>query len=268
MPKATLSRGLLAVAVVAVTSALTAQASAGTIVYSNNGPPGDLVTLSGSSTDLGSTGWSYNVRGGGEMGIRTNIARSGNGSAFLHLTGTGSAAAEMTYYTGDSMGSLDDLNVLTYDWYRSSTSGVNANIAPALGLYVDNGTKDGWLIYEPIYNETNPYTAPVDQWVTTDAYDSGGGQFWSTITGTWKRQSLSAWQTDLANYDVYAVTGFLGSGLAGEFTGAVDNIGWGFDGSDPVTYNFEVVPEPSSVVMGIIAGGLGLAAAARRRLRG
>jgi hypothetical protein len=247
---------------------LSAQVSADTIVYSNNGPPGDLET--GAFVPVGSSGWSSgNTRNGGEVGIRTDFPHSGNGSVYLHTSST-SGAAEMMYWTGDSLGALDDLIGLSYDWYRSpdSSATVSAIAAPALGIYVANDAgSEGWINYEPYYNRTEtPWSAPIDEWTPADASDQGDGLFWSQITGTWKSQSLSAWQGELAGYQVYAVAGFIGSGANGDYIAAIDNISWQFDGSDAVTYNFEVVPEPSSVLMGVIAGGLGLAAAARRRL--
>ncbi|WP_337176723.1 hypothetical protein [Paludisphaera sp.] len=246
---------------------LSAQVSADTVVYSNNGPPGDLET--GAFVSFGGTPWSSgNTRSGGEIGIRTNFAQSGNGSMYLR-TSSASGAAEAMYWTGDSLGALDNLIGLSYDWYRSSASSaaVSAIAAPALGIYVsDEAGSSGWINYEPYYNRTeSPWSAPVDAWTTADAHDDGEALFWSRITGTWKSQSLSAWQDELAGYQVYAVAGFIGSGASGDYIAAIDNISWQFDGSDAVTYNFEVVPEPSSVLMGVIAGGLGLAAAARRR---
>lgn len=252
---------------------LSAQVSADTIVYSNNGPPGDLATSG--NTDIGTTDWLYaNVRNGGAAGIRTDFARSGNGSAYLEKVGS-PAAAEVTYWPGSPIGALDDLIDLSYDWFRSSLStGISAKGAPSLGLYVSNGAGSaGWLIYEHAETMANPWTAPIDEWQTTDTLliepdgSTGNGQFWSRIFGSTRTYlTLADWKTQLAGYDVLGFSAFVGSGgSAGTFIGAVDNISWQFDGSDAVTYNFEVVPEPSSVLMGVIAGGLGLAAAARRR---
>src|SRR5690606_16029422 len=63
---------------------LSAQVSADTItVYSDNGPPGDLLT--GIYEPFGDSGWwSGYTRNGGEVGIRTNFPHSGNGSVYLH----------------------------------------------------------------------------------------------------------------------------------------------------------------------------------------
>lgn len=252
---------------------------ADTIVYSNNPAPGDWVVspnVAGTSTDVavGSSGWSYSAYSGdgtsvASMGIRTDFPRSGNGSVVLSLNGNG-AETDMTYWTGNSLGSFSSLNALSYDWYRDGSSNNNAIQAPAMGIWVSNngGTSGKWVIYEPYYNEAGGWTAPTDQWVTSNAYNSGNGQFWSYALGPWTQQSLSAWQTALAGYDVYALAAFAGSGWGNtQFLGAIDNVTVGFDGHDPVTYNFEVVPEPSSIVLSIVAGGIGLIGVARRRSR-
>lgn len=64
-------------------------------VYANNSTPGDDFTnASGTSTtpstsgaQLGASGWYYNnVRNNGHVGIRTDIPRSGNGSAWFNGT--------------------------------------------------------------------------------------------------------------------------------------------------------------------------------------
>jgi hypothetical protein len=61
---------------------------------------------------------------------------------------------------------------------------------------------------------------------------------------------------------VYGISAGVGSGW-GTFQGAVDDITVGFGGAS-TTYNFEVVPEPSTVLL-VGTGLMGMLIVARRR---
>lgn len=265
-------RGILAAGIAAMSCAWMG-ASASTIVYSNNLNPGDTVVGPTGLVPIGASGWNYyDVRVGSTTGINTTFARSGNGSLYLELT-KGASKAVGIYGNSDlsPLGALADLDALSYEWYRSSASTVNDFLAPVLGLVVSNGTTQGWVVYEPVYNGSGPGNPPAttDTWMPTNAIS---GKFWSTI-GAWQLQTLAGWQSTLAGYNVIGVAAYGGSGwkngtVDGLFVGAVDNVAFGFNGSAN-TYNFEVqaVPEPSSIALMAIAGGVGLAGAARRRSR-
>ena len=69
----------------------------------------------------------------------------------------------------------------------------------------------------------------------------------------------------LGNYSVFGISSGVGSGWSGNFYGAVDNITLGFTGGTSTTFNFEVVPEPSSAALALTAGLAGLIEAIRRR---
>lgn len=266
---ATGRKALWAVAVAAVAAR---GARADVVVYSNDGPPGDAVTGSNDSfVPVGASDWYYsNLRVGATIGINTANPRSGNGSVLFQTSG-GTAKADITYAPGGAIGLLSELSNLSYDWYRDSSSTNPGAQAPSLRLFVSNGVNTGYLVWEPTYNGM-PGNVTTDAWVSSDAYDGGSGLFWGTgslpggappIAGL---KSMSQWKSDLDGYIVYAVNSGVGSGWNGDFLGAVDNITYGFNG-ESVTTNFEVVPEPSSIAMGLIAGGLGLAASIRRRSR-
>jgi len=61
---------------------------------------------------------------------------------------------------------------------------------------------------------------------------------------------------------VISVNAGFGSGWPNTFVGAVDNITFGFNGQY-TTYNFEVVPEPASML--VLGSGLVSMMALRRR---
>lgn len=238
--------------------------SADTIVWSNNPAPGDAFTNpaplpSNATQAVGTSGWYYsNVREGGTIGINTEFARSGNGSVRFESL-NGGAKADITYFTGQQLGTLDELTSLSYDWYRDLASDNPGAQAPSIRLLLGDGTS---LVWEAVYNgQTDPVTE--GSWVSSNAFAGGSGIFWRN-TNQDDRRSFNDWLSVLGQTGVVGVNSGVGSGWNGYFLGAVDNIEFGFNNSSK-TYNFEVVPEPSSVAMGLIAGGVGLVAAARRR---
>ncbi len=256
---------------------LGAAIQAGTVdVYSNNpGPFGDAVTSVGPT---GTANWSYDYVGpGATVGINSNIpdAHGGNGSLWMNGVDNGLQQYEgdTTYAPPTPLGLLSNLNTLSYEWFRSSTSTVAAWLAPAFALHVTNGATSGYLIYEAAYNGY-PSSVPTNTWTTSNI--TANSQLWSTgglsavapLPPSYTH-SLSAWQGALSGFSIDSFTPFYGSGWTGDFTGAVDYIQIGFNGQDATTYDFEVrpVPEPASVVSMMIAGGLGLAGAAYRRRR-
>lgn len=212
------------------------------------------------------------VGGGAVVGITTDYARSGNGSAYFS-TVDGNSKASLEYFFEGPL-ALSDFDGASYDWYRDSAS-TNIGIqAPSLRLYVLDGFTGGTLIFEPYYQGP-----PAD--VATDSWQTSFLDFSSTV---WARPSFGAPATascdpdacfdTLANYAAkhpdLLVTGFstgVGSGWNGAFKGAVDNITFSFGGQES-TFNFEVdaatVPEPATWAMMLMGFG-GLGAMLRRR---
>lgn len=268
-------------------------------IYSNNANPGDLFTNTGTvnaGQAIGTTGWYYNnVRNSGEVGIRTDYDRSGNGSVFMKgVNGpTGqSSKADIEYYNTNiqgnlgsglaSMGRLGDLNALGYDWYRASGGTANAGQHASLRLMIDGDgdfttTGDrGYLVFERAYNSTAG-NVPLDQWVTEDLFSYNGGQganLWQApgfdTAGNWV--SIATWQAGFtpsgggktfnADSVIYGLSSGIGSGW-GTYEGAIDNITIGFAGGNATTYNFEAAPVPEPATMAVL--GLGAAAVLRRR---
>jgi hypothetical protein len=74
---------------------------------------------------------------------------------------------------------------------------------------------------------------------------------------------LNAASNANATLFVISVNAGIGSGWNGTFKGAVDNITFGFNGTY-TTYNFEVVPEPASMVA-LGSGLIGLLGLRRRK---
>lgn len=260
-------------------------ADAGTVtVYANNQNTGDNWG-GGSGSAVGTSGWRYvdatgtgTFGNGATVGINGNLPHDGNGSVYFSGITTGglfgrNPQAGIAYRPGGALGLLNDLTALSYDFIRTGGT-APAWFAPALKLEVTSSItgKSGSLVWEPTYNGF-PTATPIslDKWYENDAI---GGEFWASKAlfgdaGPDTYQTLSDWVIALGSDST--ITGIyvgIGSGWGGSFTGAADNIAWAFNGGEVTTYNFETaVPEPGSIVMGLIAGGLGLAGAAWRRRR-
>ncbi len=282
-------KGKIAISLSAII--LTGVASA-QIVTPNN-PSGDYFSNAGSSNQgqaVGTSGFFYNnVRNGGTVGINTEIARNGNGSAYFKSEDGSDKAdfeflAQGTNFAGNffaagSLGKLGDLEALSYSWYRKGTSTTTANFQPALRILVDadgnvatTGDRGG-LVFEIAYNGSA--TAATDTWVSEDifGYNSGAGaNMWTFGAGMSTAQEgygvkISDWQAGLntisANSVVLGFSMGVGSGWANGFEGAVDDLSFKFAGQNAQTFNFEAVPEPGTMAA-LFAGLAGIAARRKR----
>jgi len=278
--------------------AASAFAQATVTVYSQNPVPGDSFTNGGpinQGQSFGNPNWVYNnTRGGGSVGIRNNYPRSGNGSVYFNSPGS-SGKADIEYFASpvnsggnfapnpynpsSILGPLADLSHLSYQWYRDDSSTAPNHLHPVLRLGIlrvnsDNSINLGYLVFERVYNGFSG-AAPTDSWQSDNIIGSNY-KLWATaslgfgdpnvnINNVLKTipDWLSAANAANANLYVISVNAGIGSGWNGTFTGAVDNITFGFNGNY-TTYNFEVVPEPASMVA-LGSGLIGLLGLRRRK---
>ena len=138
----------------------------------------------------------------------------------------------------------------------------------------DNSINLGYLVFERVYNGFSG-AAPVNSWQSDDIV-SNNYKLWATaslgfgdpnvnINNVLK--TIPEWLNAASNANatllVISVNAGIGSGWSGTFTGAVDNITFGFNGTY-TTYNFEVVPEPASMAA-LGSGLIGLLGLRRRK---
>lgn len=212
-----------------------------------------------------------NVRDGGSVGITGDYPRSGNGSMWFSGPSGAKADAEL-YFSASHL--LSDVSAFSYEWYRDSSSTAPAHYHPALRLFVDadgniatSGDR-GYLVFERAYNPS-VQPVPQDTWVTDNALSAN---LWSTgnlpdAFAVYNR-NLSGWSQVMSSARVLGISTGIGSGWAGSYDGAVDNITIGFGGVD-TTYNFELaaapIPEPVFLQFGSLLGMAGMGALRLRR---
>jgi hypothetical protein len=277
--------------------AASAFAQATVTVYSQNPAPGDLFTNTGPANlglGFGNPNWVYNnTRGSGSVGIRTNYPRSGNGSVYFNSPGS-SGKADIEYFAdpvlvggnfvpnpfnpSSILGPLAALSHLSYEWYRAGSSTAPNHLHPVLRLGIlrvnsDNTVAVGYLTFERIYNGFG--AAPINSWQSDDIV-SNNYKLWATASLGFGDPNddinqvlktipdwVSAANAVGATLFVISVNAGIGSGWNGTFEGAVDNITFGFGGTY-TTYNFEVVPEPASM-LALGSGLIGLLGLRRRK---
>ncbi len=269
----------IAVAALAASLPLVAQAQHGQVV----GPNG--VVVAGAAGN-----WTPDIQAGGFAQVTTANGRCGFGgycAGSLELSVTGNqrvsdgqypdwAFYSLTAPTG-GFGSLSQLNLLSFDWYRMSDPTWNTtNVAsdwpfktPVLRLSLaDNNGRRSDLVWEGYYNrgageDLNGKPTPVDQWVTSDLLDSN---FWLNLLPTAPGQDnmilgpdcsyepFSFWQGGVPSFSLDQLLGD-GGCLAGSneqvvgvavgvgsqwplpYHGFVDDVQLGFEGSDGLAVN-------------------------------
>lgn len=218
-----------------------------------------------------------NLGGGATVGVTTDYARNGNGSAFFDTTG-GAAKADIQYLSAAPV-ALSSITSLSYDYFRASSSTTNAGFAPVVRLDIlKNGAFAGALVLENLYQTRADAT--VDSWTNVSATQNSG-IFWATnarlgptfAAANGGQKTLAEWISDNSDgvLTTYGFTAGVGSGWNGRFTGAVDDVRFGVDGQEAAAFNFEVasaaaVPEPASWAMMIVGMGA-IGGSLRRRAK-
>lgn len=238
------------------------------------GPGPNMAANRASGTPVLNGWYQANVGAGSTMGITTDYARSGNGSAYFNSTQGDTGKGDLIYYFGNAGRvapvALSSLTSVSFDFYRDGASTTGANLTPVLRFDMSkDGAFAGSLVFENVYQTQR--AAPVNSWTTLSA-DLTNGIWWATngllgptdAAATGGQKTLAQWIADngSANLSVYGVEIGIGSGWSNQFFGAVDNVNVNFSSGRTVAANFEVasdvaaVPEPATWAMMILGFGI------------
>ncbi|WP_218933425.1 PEP-CTERM sorting domain-containing protein [Rubripirellula lacrimiformis] len=239
-------------------------------------------------------GWGQFVQGGGSAGIFDLTGAGGTlesnqpspiGAAKVTTGASNSDRGEIGISADFGLAS-DILNNLVagYSYYKVD-NGPNAFAAPSLklGIYSAVGTGDnyGQLVYEPSWNQPAAGSSlpPTGDWQTVSigsgtgaGSDSGGGWWWTggfeqssgaggpPIKSASEWASLFALDADFASARIVGINVGVGTYNQNQI-GYFDNVVFGTD-TESTTYNFQPVPEPSSLAifgigaLGLVVGGI------------
>ncbi len=247
--------------------------------------------------------YASDVRPGGSASVVSLTGLGGNletaqplptGAALLTTANDdNNAKAEVATFAdfGDAASFLSNAT-MGYSYFKQSVSGQNASAAPAMKIAIaapNHGAgNDGYgqLVYEPNWNQPGggSQLPPADAWQTvsispTDGAgdDASGGWWWSggfeipNGAGGPPLRSLVEWVTafqasDAADFGTARIVG-IGMGVGTYNPGQIgyfDNASYAVVGGPGERWDFQAVPEPTTLgLMGAAAGG-GLAVRRRR----
>ncbi len=200
----------------------------------------------------------------------------GTGSAHLATaSGYGGESAQLNY-SGATGININDLTTLSYSTYCTASNDSPPSQDTYLTMYINtsgdsNGSYDDRLIFEPIYSDGGDVVNPNGN-QPAPAFDTW--QNWNLLQGMWYSDNYGgpgsnalSWSQILADEGANAVVvSYPGIGdirIAAGFASPTDNFDVNVDAfsigtaSGTTTYNFDPVPEPTSLGL-LMLGGLPL----------
>jgi len=204
-------------------------------------------------------GWEeLNVRGDGMSEISDVVPDQHGGNASLAQSFSGSDG-KTDFRLLQSFGPVDALTALGFDWYRDESSTAPDHLTPAVGLFVDDGNGNSWLLkWEGTYNgyPTTGPAAPTGEWITEDLL---GANFWRIpqfVDGEWvgfggcspidlyeceqfDRTLEDDW---LDGFEVAGIEIGIGSGWNGSFLSYADYVI-----INDTTFDFELALDPQEI---------------------
>ncbi len=228
------------------------------------------------------------IRATASVGITGDYPRSGNGSVLM-TSGDGAGKTTWQYFPTGGLGPLSSFISATFDWYRDSVSTTGVNFSPVFRIRVDNDgnpltvNDQSWLVYEPAAWGFGP--APTDTWVTANI--TATTFMWVWQAGAANSQipmfnmgqfAAGAYVPEPGGFPIPATATILGvqvgtgSGWAGTFRGAIDNVGLtaaSMLGSDNFELNAPLAPVsvPATDLWTLLGLAGLLSGLAARRLR-
>jgi hypothetical protein len=165
---------------------------------------------------------------------------------------------------------IGDLKSISY-WTKKDTHQGSVDWFLQIYTIKETGDPGSWYGYrinsEPYFSQN--LNAPAGQWNqwTSDGttnklrfYDSTSGYF-----GGYNDGFLSDIQTSFSSKGILLLGIGTGSGWASGFTGQVDGLRIKLKNGEVANVNLEAIPEPASLLVWTLVGGVGMIVAARRR---
>lgn len=208
------------------------------------------------------TSWEeVNVRGEGTSVISDDVPDRLGGTGSLRQSTSGSLD-KTDFQTFRDFGPVGEVETLSFDWYRDSSSTAPQHLTPAVGIHVADDAGNSWLLkWEGAYNgyPTNGPAAPVDLWVTEDLASANYWRIPQWVAGEWvgfagcnaagdpfgcfvfTRSLTDGW---LDGYDIVGLEIGIGSGWNGTFLSYADLLT-----VNGTTFDFEPREAPVDVVL-------------------